>query len=174
MKKVAIIVSMLIQSFPLWAQTSNAKIPEEAQERLDHIVGKWAFRTDFLTRTGEVRRSVEGTEEARYLIDDRVVELTTNVSGSTSKGWLFYDTVSDEFKLTSVDARGDLWVLSGDLETYVITSQPKTQSNGRELTIRFTHENIREDSFEAIFETSIDGGKSWWTRSRQYMKRDGL
>ncbi|MDG2170177.1 MAG: hypothetical protein P8L44_19885 [Opitutales bacterium] len=62
-------------------------------------------------------------------------------------------------------------MLTGGLDEYVISSTPKKQPNGRELTIRFTHTNIQEDSFEAIMETSIDGGKSWWARYRQYLTR---
>lgn len=161
---------------PVYAQApgSNPEIPEEAQKRLDHMIGRWHFKTDFLSSKGEVRRTVEGTEEATFIIDRRVVELTTTIpaQNSFSKGWLFYNTAEQKFYLTSVDGKGDHWVLSGGLEKYQITSQPKKQSNGRELIIRFTHENIGEDSFEAIMETSIDGGESWWIRSKQYLTRE--
>ena len=37
-----------------------------------------------------------------------------------------------------------------------------------ELIIRFTHTNIKEDPFEALMESSVDDGKSWWQRYRQY------
>ncbi|QXD23901.1 hypothetical protein F7C95_18615 [Opitutia bacterium ISCC 51] len=61
--------------------------------------------------------------------------------------------------------------IAGGLDEYVITSILKKQAHGHELTIRFTHTNIQQDSFEAVMETSIDGGKSWWTRYRQYLTR---
>ncbi len=168
------IIAIILQPLGVLAQSTNTKIPEEAQKRLDYMVGRWYFKTDYLTRNGDVRKSMEGTEEAKYIIDGRVVELTTVVSGATSKGWLFYDATQEKFYLTSVDGRGDLWVLSGGLEAYVITSQPKRRANGREMIIRFTHSNIQEDSFEAVMESSIDGGESWWTRSKQYLTRDRL
>ena len=168
---IGIIVS-LFWTLTVQAQPANQPLPEEAKKRLDHIIGRWTFKTDTLGRNGEVRRTVEGTEEAKYIIEGRVVELTTVVNGMVSKGWLFYNVAEKKFYLTSVDGRGDLWILSGGLDEYVITSQPKKQRNGRELTIRFTHDNIEEDSFEALYETSIDGGKSWWQRSRQYLTRE--
>ncbi len=40
--------------------------------------------------------------------------------------WMFYNFAESKFYLTSVDARGDLWVLSGGLDEYVITSEPST------------------------------------------------
>lgn len=153
------------------AQTERGAIPDEAKERLDHIVGKWEFRTDYLDRNGGVRRSIEGVEEAEYAIDGRVVELTTVVNGSVSKGWLFYDIAQESFRLVSVDGQGNLWNFSGGLDAYVITSQPRRQANGRELTLRFTHSEITEDSFVAVMETSIDGGASWRTQSKQYLTR---
>ncbi len=168
----SLVASILLSSACCLAQPAGSIIPMEAQKRLDHIIGNWSFRTDYLGQNGDVRRSVTGIEEATYLIGKQVVELTTRLSGATSKGWLFYDLTQERFQLTSVDARGDLWILSGGLEEYVITSEPKKQRNGRELTIRFTHRNIKEDSFEAVMETSIDGGESWWKRSIQYLKRE--
>jgi len=166
------IITIICQSLAVQAQSVNKEIPEEAKKRLDHIIGRWSFKTDNLGRNGEVRRTVEGTEEAKYIIDGRVVELTTVVNGAVSKGWIFYNMAEQKFYLTSVDGSGSLWILSGGLDAYVITSQPKKQANGRELTIRFTHSNIQEDSFEALYETSIDGGKSWWQRSKQYLTRE--
>ena len=161
--------TLLAFALSLPAQT----IPEEAQNRLNHIIGKWELKTEYLGRNGEVRRTVSGREEAKFLIEDKVVEITTTIpeQNQFSKAWQFYNVAEGKFYLTSVDAKGDHWVLSGGLEQYVITSQPKKQANGRELTIRFTHKNIQENSFEAVMETSIDGGESWWTRYRQYLTR---
>ena len=168
-----LIAGLLLSAIGVRAQQPpGSDLPEEAKQRLDHIIGSWSFRTDFLDRNGGVRRSVEGTEKAVYILEDRVVELTTVVNGSMSKGWLFYDQAQKVFRLTSVDARGDYWSFSGGLDAYVITSEPRRQANGRELTLRFTHQAIEENSFEAVMETSIDGGESWWTRSRQYLKRE--
>ena len=168
-KLLSICFLLILSACPILAQS----IPEEAQKRLNHIIGKWELKTEYLGRNGEVRRTVTGTEEAKFIIEDKVVELTTTIpeQNQFSKAWQFYNTAEGKYYLTSVDAKGDHWVLSGGLDAYVITSLPKKQANGRELTIRFTHTNIQEDSFEAVMETSIDGGQSWWTRYRQYLTR---
>ena len=172
MKRTPLIVFTFLTTFVTGSVFAQS-IPEEAQKRLNHIIGKWELKTEYLGRNGEVRRTVTGTEEARFIIDDKVVELTTTIpeQNQFSKAWQFYNAAEEKFYLTSVDAKGDHWVLSGGLDEYVITSQPRTQANGRELTIRFTHTNIQENSFEAVMETSVDGGKSWWTRYRQYLNR---
>ena len=156
-----------------FSQNATSELPPEAKTRLDHRIGAWDIKMEFLDRNGEVRRTTSGKDTARYLIGDWVVELTTVMAGqgSTSKAWIFYNGQEGKFYLTSVDSGGDLWVLSGGLDEYVITSTPKPTRNGREMTIRFTHSNIQKDSFEAVMETSIDGGQSWWTRSRQYITR---
>ncbi len=72
-----------------------------------------------MTRTGDT---------AEYIIDSRVAELTNEdlATGSISMAWMFYNFAESKFYLTSVDARGDLWVLSGGLDEYVITSEPST------------------------------------------------
>ena len=140
------LVLTFVNVVPIVAQAppSKTSIPEEAQQRLDHMVGRWNFKTDFLSRNGDVRRTVHGTEEAKYIIEGRVVELTTTLPEQNihSKGWLFYNSSEQQFYLTSVDNNGDHWILSGGLDLYQITSQPKKQPTGRELIIRFTHQNI--------------------------------
>lgn len=166
-----VITSLSCLTMVCEAQVVDAELPAEAKERLDHIIGRWKFETQHLKQDGSVRSTVEGTEEAKYAIDGRVVEMTTTLNGQTSKSWMFYNIAEEQFYLTSVDARGDLWILSGGLDEYVITSRPKRRANGSELTIRFTHSNVKADSFEALMETSIDGGETWWTRSRQYLTR---
>ena len=122
-----------------------------------------------------LRRSRLGTgarDSARYIIADRVVELTTETdAGRISKAWIFYNVAEGEYRLTSVDARGDLWTFSGGLDKYVITSEPKPHPRGGTTMIRFTHSNIEPDSFEALMENSRDGGKTWWKRSRQLVAR---
>lgn len=154
------------------AQAPPVAIPDAARQRLDHHIGEWAVRTEVLGRNGEVVRTTTHQESATYAIDGRVVEVTIDApNGSVSKAWMFYNTVAGEFCLTSVDARGDLWVLTGGLDEYVTTSQPRSHPRGGTVTMRFTHTNIEEDSFEALMEMSRDGGETWFQRSRQFVTR---
>ena len=48
----ACIIAIAFQPFDLQAQSTNTEIPKEAQNRLDHTIGRWNFRTDLLTRDG--------------------------------------------------------------------------------------------------------------------------
>ena len=162
---------MLVAGAGLDAQPKPVDLPPEAKARLDHHIGEWDIRTEHLDRNGATTRTSTGADTARYIIDGRVVELTTKSASGVSKAWMFYNVAEQKFYLTSVDARGDHWTLTGGLDQYVITSNPRPRPRGGTMTIRFTHTNIKEDSFEALMETSIDGGKSWWQRSRQYATR---
>ena len=148
------------------------ELPAEAKRRLDHHVGEWEVRTEYLGRDGQVVRSAASRDSARYVIPGRVVELTSTASDdSISKAWMFYNVAAGEYCLTSVDGRGDLWVLCGGLDEYVITSEPRPHPRGGTIMLRFTHTNIQQDSFEALMEVSRDGGSTWWKRSRQVLTR---
>jgi len=93
---------------------------------------------------------------------------------SFSKGWAFYSASEKTYYVTSVDAKGDFWVMSGGLDRYVITSKPRRQEDGSEIIIRFTHSNIQEDSFEALMEYSKDQGKTWRAGFKQYLTRQKI
>ena len=174
--RITIFASFLLLGLvisPCLARQTAAEYPAEAKNRLEHIIGKWQSRWEYLDSTGAVVGSITGSEEAKYLIGEQVVEMTTVVPArnSTSKAWMFYNQNEQKFYLTSVDAKGDFWLLTGGLDQYVIVSQPKRQPDGRDMIIRFTHSNIQHDSAEALMEYSFDDGKSWRTGFRQYLTR---
>lgn len=155
---------LLVLSTPgLVAQGSPGDIPAEARHRLDHHIGVGDIRTEYLDQAGNVARTVLGVDTARYIIPGCVVELTTAIEevSFVSKAWVFYSIPTREYTLTSVDARGELWILKGGLGEYVITSSPKTQEDGRVITIRFTHIDVEENSFTAVMEFSHDEGRMW-------------
>ena len=154
-------------------QGNPGDIPAEARHRLDHHIGVWDIRTGYLDRAGDVARTVLGVDTARYIIPGRVVELTTAIEevSFVSKALVFYSIPTQEYTLTSVDARGELWILKGGLDEYVITSPPKTQEDGRVITIRFTHIDIEENSFTAVMEFSYDEGRTWQVGYNQYLSR---
>ncbi len=158
---------------PLAAQREPAELPPEAARRLEAIVGSWDSTWQWLGPDGEVVRTLVGTEEASWAIEGRVVLLATAVPevGSESRSLMYYSEIDERFHLVSVDARGDLWLLSGGLEAYVITSEPKPQPDGSELTIRFTHDESDPDRFTAVMETSNDGGRTWRKAVHQELVR---
>ncbi len=149
------------------------EIPAEAQRRLEMIIGDWQSTWEHLDADGNVIHKSEGTESARWTIEDRVVEMTTVVPdrGSTSKALMFYNQIEEQFYLISVDQRGDLWLLSGGLDSYVITSRPHRQPDGSEMMIRFTHFEDDDDHFRAVMESSSDDGATWTKRTHQTLVR---
>ena len=174
-RSALLVVPMLLglQVASLRGQGNADDIPAAARQRLDHHIGVWDIRTEYVDRDGNVARTVLGVDTARYIIPGRVVELTTAIDevNFVSKAWVFYSIPTQEYTLTSVDARGELWILKGGLDEYVITSPPKTQEDGRVITIRFTHIDIEEDSFTAVMEFSYDDGRTWGVGYRQYLRR---
>lgn len=148
-------------------------IPAEAKKRLEHHIGKWTATTEYVDQEGKVFHTAVAHDEAKYTIEGRVVELTSYVpeQNHTSKAWFFYSIPEATWYLTSVDNHGDLWVLSGGLDDYIITSRPKPHPEGGTIIIRFTHLNIEADSFDAIMESSRDEGKTWTKVFNQRVER---
>ena len=155
------------------AQQPNGELPEEARKRLEHAIGKWEVTTKFYNADGEVIRENKGIDTNRYVIPGRLIEhnIANSEGVTTARGQMFYNVREEKFCVTSVDANGDLWILTGGLDTFVLTSRPREQPNGTVMMVRFTHENIEEDSFEAQMEISRDGGETWRKGYRQFIKR---
>ena len=145
------------------AQPPEQEIPAEAKRRLEMILGTWDSTWNWLDAEGAVVRTVEGVEAATWAIEGRVVLLSTEIPslGSRSRAFMYYNETDELFHLTSVDSRGDLWLLAGGLEEFVITSEPKPRPDGGEMIIRFTHDEADRDHFSAVMETSFDSGETW-------------
>lgn len=140
---------------------------------LEHSLGRWQVKADQFDAEGNVVRTLEWQNHAEYLLPGRLVLLTHNAPqlGSVSKTLVFYSLDEEKWYLVDVNQNGELWILTGGLDREVITSQPRKTADGRTLVVRFTHENIEDDSFEALMEVSFDLGKTWRRSSRQYMTR---
>jgi len=160
---LGILLLALLTSSASLAQPRESPLPDEALRRLEGILGTWDSKWKRLDADGEVVSTFEGTEEGTWAIEGRVVLLSTEVpsQGTRSRAFMYYSEVDSLFHLTSIDSRGDLWLLSGGLDEYVITSEPRARPNGGELIIRFTHHEADADHFSAVMETSIDNGKTW-------------
>ena len=150
-------------------------VPAAARERLEHALGRWHVRADFYDSQANVVRTVEWENEAHYVIEGRLVLLTHDAPslGMLSKTFLYYGQDDGKLHLVDVNQNGDLWLLSGDQDGSVIRSQPKKRADGHEIVIRFTHENVEPDSYEARMDYSLDNGKTWRLSQRQYLTRIG-
>lgn len=134
----------------------------EAQQRLDYLIGSWDVISDILDADGnvtETRRSFDVTEP---LIGNKVLMTTSHgPDGTIRKSLRFYDEQENTFYQIGVGAAGVVYILSGDMEQYVMTTQPRSTRDGGTIMYRFTHTNIQPHSFEATMETSADGGRTW-------------
>ncbi len=148
-------------------------LPPEALRRLEYALGSWHVRAEDFDPEGGVARTTEWRNHAEWLLPGRLVLLTHDAPelGSISKTLVFYSIEEETWYLVDTNQNGQLWILSGGLEREVITSRPKKMPDGRTLVVRFTHENVEADSFEALMEISFDQGETWRESSRQYLRR---
>lgn len=168
----ALLVVLLVGSVS--AEAAEELDFAEARSRLTYLVGTWNATTEYLDDLGNVVRKVQGSHEANWAIDGTVVEVKASVPELevVTRLQFFHNVSEDRFYMTSVDAQGDLWVLSGDLGAeLVLTSAPKKQPDGKQLVVRLTHHDIGEDSFATLMEYTENKGKSWQTGFRQYLTR---
>lgn len=137
------------------------------------LVGTWTSRWDYLDTTGAVVNSAEGIEDVRWSIPGRLLDMRTAIParGLESRAWVFYSIPERAMFLTSVDARGDLWILRGDSAFHRITSVPHPAGNGRMMIIRFTHTRESPDVLRALMEYSFDQGQTWKAGFRQELRR---
>ncbi len=150
-----------------------AELPAEARRRLEHAIGTWQVRAEQIDAEGNVVGTREWQNRAEWLLPGRMVLLTHRTAhlGSVSKALVFYSVEEQTWYLIDVNQNGERWVLTGDLEREVITSQPRELPDGREILVRFTHEKVEADSFEALQEVSFDRGETWTVSGRQYLTR---
>lgn len=146
-------------------------VPEEAVQRLRQLHGRWQFQTEYLNAAGEVTGRTSGTEEVEWLVEDRVLGMTSRLDGDRvgSRAMWFYDRTTLEFTLVSVNgSTGELWVLGGDLDQWQIRSRVTPPGSAQ---IRFTHYDVEQDSWRALMEYSTDGGDTWLPGFRQVFSR---
>ena len=158
-----------------WAQQGDPQpFPEEARQRLDYAIGKWVSKTQAIDPKGKVVRTSYSEDERRFVIDDRIVEISGMMreSGMVFRAWEYYDVRSGMYTLTSIDREGRLITMRGELgDVFRWTSDSRELPDGSSFQMRFTHVDIEEDSFTAVGEVSRDGGKTWTVFTRQYLTR---
>ena len=168
-------------AFAIWsvssvasAQPSPQPLPEEARKRLDYAVGSWSSRTEVLDRKGRVKATRHSDDQRRFVVDDRIIEISgvSRESGEKFLAWEYYDVAEEKYSLTSINRNGRLMTMKGDLsEIFRWTSDDQIRADGSTMAMRFTHSDYTADSFTALGELSFDGGKTWRPFTRQFMTR---
>ncbi len=169
---VSIVLALVL--LPLHGRT--AVLPEEARSRIDYLVGTWDVYEDTLDDEGNVIETTHSINTTEYFLGDSVL-VTTIIpdDGAIRKTIRFYDKAAEIFYEISVGEEGDLFILSGDLENYVMNFESRQVRDGRHALGRFIHINVEPHSFEAILEVSRDDGASWERvqRKERLVRRTG-
>jgi hypothetical protein len=170
---LALACAALLAPWAGHAQPDLAEVPEEAARRFEHILGRWSSTWEWIGPDGEAVGTERGTETARWAVEGRLVELTTEIEGrpGPSKAWMFWSAPAGLFHLVSVGPNGDLWTLSGGLEEFVITSEPRLQPDGRTMVIRISHGEESEDRLTAVMEYRYPPAEAWSVGFRQTLVR---
>ena len=139
-----------------------ATLPEEARNRIDYLVGTWDVYDEALDDDGNVTSTTHSVHITEYFLGNSVL-VTTVIpdNGAVRKTIRFHDISEDVFYEISVGVEGDLYVLSGGLDKYVMNFKSRQLRDGRYPLGRFIHTNIEPNTFEAVLEVSYDDGKSW-------------
>ncbi len=157
-------------------QVYSTDLPDEARSRIDYLVGTWDAYEDTLDENDNVVETAHSVNITEYFIGDSVL-VTTIIpdKGAIRRTIRFYDKAAEIFYEISVGEEGDLFILSGGLEQYVMNFKSRQLRDGRHALGRFIHTNIEADSFEAVLEVSRDDGKSWKRvkRKERLVRRTG-
>jgi hypothetical protein len=174
--KPAIYVSVVLALIFMPIQGRTADLPDEARSRIDYLVGTWDVYEDTLDDEGNVIETAHSVNITEYFLGDSVL-VTTIIpdDGAIRKTVRFYDKEAAIFYEISVGEEGDLFILSGDLERYVMNFKSRQVRDGRHALGRFIHTNIEPHSFEAVLEVSRDDGKNWERvkRKERLVRRTG-
>lgn len=157
------------------AQQDETPFPAEARRRLDYAIGSWESKTESLDKHGKVIKTTTYSEDQRrFVIEDRVVEISgvMKETGKMFRAWEYHDVRNGKYSLTSIDRKGRLMTMSGELgDPFRWTSESREMPDGSSFAMRFTHYDIEPASFTALGEISRDGGRAWRPFLRQLMTR---
>lgn len=167
-------IFLVLLFIPPLAQATE--LPEEARNRIDYLVGTWDVYDDELDDDGNVIGTTHSVNITGYFLGDSVL-VTTIVpdDGPIRKTIRFYDKGTETFYEISVGTEGDLYILSGGLDQYVMNFKSRRMREGRYPLGRFIHTNIEPDSFEAKLDVSYDDGRTWerMKRNQRLVRRVG-
>jgi hypothetical protein len=160
--------ALILLSTSVLAETEDAALQASVQQLRDSV-GAWDVTTEFLNEDGSVARSVEGSYEFEWVIEDRVLSGHNEIPEMDMRsGILFYiDEGEAQVEMVSVGKDGRLWIMSGPLGEETRYTQPFESQSGGEAQLRFTRYNVQEETFESRMEYTEDGGETWHPGNHQ-------
>jgi hypothetical protein len=168
-----LLLSMLLASSATPAQQSPDPALQRSIDELRNSVGRWHVVTEFLNDDGSTARTLTGSYEFAWVIEDRLISGRNTIPAlQQSSATLFYIRESDAvIEMVSVGADGRLWVMTGPLGGDTRYTQVIETADGGSLQLRFTRYNVTADAFESRMERSLDGGLSWLPGNHQVFTR---
>jgi hypothetical protein len=165
-------LTALILMFAAPAGAQDDALERSVQELRDSA-GSWSVTTEFLNEDGSVARSVPGTYQFDWVIEDRVLQGRTDMPemNQTSAILFYVREQTGEIEMVSVGADGRLWVMTGPLGGNIRSTQPFETQAGGEGQLRFTRFNVSPDRFESRMEWTDDGGQTWKPGNHQVFER---
>ncbi len=162
------LTTLFFLNFSLPGTAQGTDLPEEARIRIDYLLGTWDVYDEILNEDGDVIETSHAINHTGYFLGDSV--LVTSIipdQGPVRKTIRFFDKEKEVFYEISVGMEGDLFILSGDLDEYVMNFTSRAMRDGVYPRGRFHHINIEPNSFEATMEVSMDGGETWTKRTNR-------
>lgn len=170
---VVLSVGLLVSSNAAWGEDERSA-PIDIQEYMTYHLGRWQSTTTYFDADGNAtKEEVEGSGE-RVLLSDQVnLHFSYNADGSTNTAFRFHSPEDDTFYMIDVTHEGRWWVLTQERESEFMYSNEKELVDGRKVTLRIKHFNIRPAAFEATVDVSFDSGETWRLMSHQDYRKIG-
>ncbi len=126
----------------------------------DFWVGNWSCAGDSFDAAGKATKT-EATNSIAKILDSKVVEENFKMGTFVGTSHSVYDPAAKLWRQTWVDNQGSYIALTGKfaigkmiLQTIPNPLKPKTAS-------RMVFKNIKKDSFDWNWESSVDAAKTW-------------
>jgi len=158
---------------PVHAQVDTSRALAHSVDELRTSVGLWEATTEFLNDDGSVARTVTGTYEFEWVVEDRVLAGRSALPElGQASGILFYvNDAKQIIEMVSVGADGNLWIMTGPLGGDARATEEYPTADGGTGQIRFTRYNVSPDAFESKMEYTSDGGVTWLPGNHQRFRR---
>ena len=127
----------------------------EGCHQFDFWIGKWKDKNGNL---------IEGTNNVNSILDGCVIE--ENFDGNPAadfrgKSFSVYNHNHNTWQQTWVDNQGFYMLFSGGMENDKMILSRKVETTDGPLIQRMVYQDIKKDSFNWNWESSINNGKSW-------------
>ena len=162
MKLATFILSFFILPLAEGAEMAPPSLASAVQQ-LRQAAGHWNVTTTRYGENGAVAGVASGTWHFDWVVQDRVLSGRAIIPDwKHTTGMLFYvNERRSTLEMASVDADGQLLVMSGAAGAEIRTTSAIALPDGRPMLQRHTRYGIAADRFESRMETSYDGGTSW-------------